>query len=553
MSASQNWHETFDVLFVGSGSAALSAALRASAGGLSCKILEKTALIGGTSAMSGAGTWIPANHHAAAAGLEDSVDDALTYLRAASPRGWQATEDDLWASFARAAPRALEFIEAATPLRFALTQEPDIMPERAGGKLRGRMLSPKPLSKWIVGSFSGKIRPSTLPHLFTYQEVYDGDLYHRPVWAALRVMHRLIWRVLSRSRAQGSALVIGLLRGCLDKGCSVSTNARVVELIKDNCTGRIIGLVADMNGARKRLRANVGVVIASGGFEWNREMLNEHFPGKLDWLGSPRSNEGDGHRMVSTVGGALAHMDQANVYPAIPTRYEGRLHGLPTIFQAEKHAIVVNRSGKRFVSEYDFNIGVAVDRRDGKTGRPEHLPAWVIADSRLLKDAPPLGWYSRKDPSWMVRASTLRELATKIGVPAEALAETVSRFNDFCADGRDLDFHRGESAWEQFKAGGPNSALGPIDRPPYLAAPFNRSILGTKGGARTNSAGQVLRADDSVIPGLYAAGLSMANPIGTLAVGPGTTIGPNLTWGFICGEALLSEKEVRQEQLAVHA
>ncbi|MBK3823721.1 FAD-binding protein [Paraburkholderia aspalathi] len=553
MNASRCWQETFDVLVVGSGSAALSAALRASAGGLSCKILEKTALIGGTSAMSGAGTWIPANYRAAAAGLEDSVDEALTYLRAASPSGWQETEDDLWASFVRAAPRALAFIETATPLRFALTREPDTMPERAGGKLRGRMLSPKPLSKWIVGSFAGKIRPSTLPHLFTYQEVYEGDLYHRPVRATLRVIHRLIWRVLSRSRAQGSALVTGLLKGCLDNGCSISTNARVVELIKDNETGRIVGLVADMNGTRKHLRGNVGVVIASGGFEWNREMLNEHFPGKLDWLGSPRGNEGDGQRMVSNVGGALAHMDQANVYPAIPTRYEGKLHGLPMIFQAEKHAIVVNRSGKRFASEYDFNIGVAVDQRDRKAGQPEHLPAWVIADSRLLKDAPPLGWYSRNDPNWMVRASTLHELATKIGVPAEALAETVARFNGFCADGRDRDFHRGESAWEQFKAGGANSALGPIDRPPYLAAPFNRSILGTKGGARTNMAGQVVRADGGVIPGLYAAGLSMANPIGTLAVGPGTTIGPNLTWGFICGEALLSETVARREQLAVHA
>jgi len=75
--------------------------------------------------------------------------------------------------------------------------------------------------------------------------------------------------------------------------------------------------------------------------------------------------------------------------------------------------------------------------------------------------------------------------------------------------------------------------------------PFNRSILGTKGGARTNEQGQVLRPDGSIISGLYAAGLAMANPIGTRAVGPGTTIGPNLTWGFICGEALLRDNRVQ--------
>jgi 3-oxosteroid 1-dehydrogenase len=70
---------------------------------------------------------------------------------------------------------------------------------------------------------------------------------------------------------------------------------------------------------------------------------------------------------------------------------------------------------------------------------------------------------------------------------------------------------------------------------------LNRSILGTKGGARTNDRGQVLRQDGGVIAGLYAAGLAMANPIGTRAVGAGTTLGPNLTWGFICAETMLQQ------------
>src|SRR5271155_5540883 len=92
---------TRDVLIVGSGSAALSAALRAAVGGLSVRVFEKTTLIGGTSAMSGGGTWIPANHHARKAGFEDSVEDAITYLRAASPADWQSEEGMLWAAFAR--------------------------------------------------------------------------------------------------------------------------------------------------------------------------------------------------------------------------------------------------------------------------------------------------------------------------------------------------------------------------------------------------------------------------------------------------------------------
>lgn len=527
-----------EVIVIGSGAAALSAALRSAVGGLRVTILEKTDRLGGTSAMSGAGTWIPANHHAAAAGIEDSTSEALEYIRSASPKGWKESEDARWTEFVRNAPAMLAFVEQHTPLRFALTDEPDTMAEQPGGKRSGRMLSPLPLRRAIAGRHARAIRRSTLPHLYTYHEVYEGDLYHRPIRATLRIAHRLAWRLLTGSRAQGSALVAGLLRGCLDHGCRVELNARVVELLADS--GGVTGVIADCGGQRRRYIARRGIVIATGGFEWDSALLQKHFPGPLDRLGSPRSNEGDGQRLAAAVGAQLAHMDQANVYPTMPTTYEGKPHGIPLIFQAEPHAIVVDRTGRRFVSEYDFNIGEAIDRRDDD-GKPLHLPAWVIADRRFLMQAPALLWYARKQRGWLVRAPSLAQLAAKIGVPAAPLEATVARYNDYCRAGKDLDFRRGESMWEQFKAGGPNSALGSIERAPFFAMPLNRSILGTKGGAMTNAKGQVLRPDGSIIAGLYAAGLSMANPIGTRAVGPGTTIGPNLTWGYICANSLLSD------------
>ena len=223
----------YDVVVAGSGSAGLSTALRAAVGGLRVAVFEKTDVLGGTSAMSGAGTWTPANHHALAAGIADSIAEAIEYIRAVCPSDWKEEEDELWVAFTRNAPRMLRFLEEHTPLRFALSEEPDIMAERSGGKTRGRMLSPRPLRKAIVGSYASRIRRSTLPHLFTYQEVYDGDLYHRPARAALRFGPRVLWRLLTNSRAQGSALVVGLLRGCLDSGCHVETNSRVVELLTD--------------------------------------------------------------------------------------------------------------------------------------------------------------------------------------------------------------------------------------------------------------------------------------------------------------------------------
>jgi 3-oxosteroid 1-dehydrogenase len=527
-----------DVLVIGSGSAALSAALRCAVGGLRVTIVEKTGKLGGTSAMSGAGTWIPANHRAAEAGVPDSPDEALAYLRAASPPGWQETEDALWAAFARDAPVMLTFVEKHTPLHFALTEEPDTMVEKQGGKRYGRMLSPLPLRRSLAAPYARSIRRSTLPHLFAYQEVYDGNLFHHPVRATLRYAHRLLWRLLTGTRAQGSALVVGLLAGCLRHGSRVELDTRAVELCVED--GTVVGAIVERDGQRRTLRARRGVVLATGGFEWDSALRNAHFPGPLDRLGSPRANTGDGQRMAEAAGAQLARMDQANVYPTLPTVYEGKPHGIPLMFHAEPHAIMVDRTGKRFVSEFDFNIGEAIDRRE-PDGTPTHLPVWLIADRRFVRHSPSFRWYARKQPGWVIEAPTLARLAEKIEVPATNLEATVARFNEFCAGGRDLDFHRGESVWEAFKAGGPGKALGAIERAPFVAMSLNRSILGTKGGARTNENGQVLREDGSVIAGLYAAGLAMANPIGTRAVGPGTTIGPNLTWGYICGTSLLSD------------
>jgi len=131
-----------DFLVIGSGCAGLTAALRASSGGLSVTIIEKAELAGGASAMSGGGVWIPANHHARAGGLTDSQEEALQYLRATAPSGWHNSEDLLWRRFVATAPAMLEFVEQNTPLHFALTDEPDPMAEYPGGKRVGRMVSP---------------------------------------------------------------------------------------------------------------------------------------------------------------------------------------------------------------------------------------------------------------------------------------------------------------------------------------------------------------------------------------------------------------------------
>lgn len=532
----------YDVVVIGTGSAACSAALRAAKGGLSVLAIEKTSKLGGTSAMSGSGVWIPANHIAAAAGVADSREEAIAYLRACQPSEWGDKEEARHQAFVQNAPDMLRFIADNTPIDFRLIDEPDPYVEAPGGKKFGRMMSPRPLSRRLLGKYAAKLRRSSLPHGFTYQENVSHDLYHQPIRAGLKMWPKLLWRWLNNAGAQGTALMTGLIRGCLDNGVEFRLETRAVALIQGE-DGRVTGVEIEAGGKRSSVSAARGVVIASGGFEWDKAMREKYFSGPFDRIGTPSGNEGDGQKMAAGIGAHMDHMEQANVYACLPTRYEGKRYGLPINFLYEPHSILVNRHGKRFVSEAHFNSGEAVDARN-EDGSPVNLPCFVIGDHRYLRTSVPFRWYASYEPDWIKKADTIEELAAKLGLPADQLRKTVERWNAFCQQGRDEDFHRGETYWERKKDGADKDGkprLRPINKGPYIGMSFNRSIIGTKGGPRTNDKAQVLRPDGSIIAGLYAAGLAMANPIGTRAVGAGTTLGPNLTWGYIAAETMLKQ------------
>lgn len=532
--------EHVDMIVVGSGAAGMTAALTAAVSGLRVLVLEKSPHVGGTSAMSGAGTWVPANHHALAEGIADTPEEAYLYLRGALPPAWRNSDDSLWREMAYAAAPMLELVEANSPLRFALTGEPDPMIEIPGAKVRGRMLSPRALSRRVAGPFAKKLRRSTLPHLMTYQEMMDPGPYLHPIRTVWKLWPELLRRIFTDSAGQGSALMAGLIAGCLAHGVDIRLAAPARELVQD-ADGRVTGVVYEQDGRARTVAARAGVLLSTGGFEWDPARYRHHFPGETDFLTSPDTNSGDGHRMAEAAGALLDRMDQANIHPALPTRYEGRMHGLPVAYHSAPHAIIVNRHGERFISEYDYNLGDTLNQR-AADGSMIHLPAWLIADRRFLARSLPFLWYGLRGRGWMRFGSSIAELARRTGLDGAKLEAAVARFNAFYAEGFDRDFARGENAWERYRSGrregAPNTTLGTIERAPFVAIPMNRSILGTKGGPRTNHRGEVLRPDFSVIEGLYCAGNAMANPIGTRSVAAGTTIGPHMTWGYICARSM---------------
>ena len=526
--------EQFDVVVVGTGAAGLSAALTAAVHGARTVVVEKASVVGGTTAMSGGCIWIPNNHHMARRGLTDSRDAALDYIRAVSPDGWHNAEEPLWAAFVDHAPKMLSFVEAHSPTRFDLNLDPDPYAEMAGGMAWGRNVSPAPIRIGQLGPWRDKVRAATMDLRIGYGEVIDNNFYANPKRHMPRLLPRLIWRKMTGAYTRGRALTIGLLKGCLDHGVEIWPDTAAKSLtLRD---GRVIGLQAERGGEAISIEAARGVILASGGFEWNPEMMAEHFPGPVEWTASPPTNTGDGQRMAAEVGSQLDHMDQALVMGTRPVIFEGRLAGEPAADYYLPHSMIVNRHGRRFVNEKQMNIGMAFAEMDPDTGTPAHLPAWRIYDSQFAARYPH-AMPNASIPGNRFEAATLEELSAQIDVDAAGLVETARRFCAFARAGADDDFGRGASVWDRERGADPDHepspTLGTIEKPPFYAMPFKASFLGTKGGARTNARAEVLNQQGEVIRGLYAAGNVMANPFGSKGVGAGTTLGPCLTWGYI--------------------
>ena len=490
-------------------------------------------------------TWVPCHHHCHEIGLSDTPAEALEYIRAAAPEGWHNVEEPLWAAFVEHAPRMLAFLEAHTPLRFAPNREPDPYAELPGAKPFGRNLSPRPLRIALLGRFGHRLRkpPRLLRRSINYEEVIDSNLYVNPRRKILPYLPRIAWRVLSGRRTMGNALVIGLLKGCLDNGCTIWPATRAQRLIRRS--GRVVGVEVMQDQRPLRVDAAMGVVLASGGFEWNPEMMAEHFPGPVEWTASPNIQTGDGQRMAAEAEAMLDRMDQALIQCTSPSFHAGDNWGEPALDHLLPHSMIVNRLGQRFVNEKQINIGLAFAERDPETGLPIHAPAWRIYDRQYAAKYP----HALPPPQPGVRfeVGSLEGLAGAIGVEPENLVATARRFSEFARTGVDLDFRRGESLWDRThvvdRRHGPNPTLGTIERPPFYAMAFKPGFLATKGGARTNRNGQVLESSGDVIPGLYAAGNAMANPFGSKGIGAGTTLGPCLTWGYICGRDVVNRAD----------
>jgi succinate dehydrogenase/fumarate reductase flavoprotein subunit len=204
---------------------------------------------------------------------------------------------------------------------------------------------------------------------------------------------------------------------------------------------------------------------------------------------------------------------------------------------------IVDSSGQRFMNESASYTDCGHWQYERNATAPA-IPSWLVIDSRHRRYYPfgailP-GMTPKKvlGPDFMIKAASLEELAAACGIDAKGLRATAQRFARFAEQGRDEDFHRGDSAYDRVYSDPrvkPNPNLGTVAKAPFYAVRVWPGDLGTKGGLLTDEHARVLREDGSVMASLYAAGNTSASVMGRTYPGRGSTIGPAMTFGMIAG------------------
>ena len=492
-------HEA-DVVVIGTGAAGMVAALAAHDVGARVLLVEKSDRVGGTTAVSGGVVWVPCNHHMTE---PDSRAEALGYvLRLADGR----SDEAMIGAWLDAAPKMVRWVEEKTPVSFtSLARYPDYHPELPGGKTGGRSLDPGLFDTHKLGAWKDKLRRSPVFGMtaMSVTEATEWGVFSKPTKLPYKLLAK---RYTEGLVCYGGALAGGLLAALLERKIEPMLSTPARELLVED--GRVVGLRAGAGtiGARR------GVILASGGFEWNRELCARFLGGPLTHPNSPPGNDGDGLKLAMSVGADLGNMTEAWWAPSVTIpgeEYDGRpLNRGDFSIRSLPHSLIVNRRGVRFCNEaQNYNDLMkpffAFDPRGYE--RP-NLPAWLVLDQQFVERYMLLTWLpGMKLPEWIVRADTLEDLAGKVGIDAAGLAATVRAFNRGAVEGRDAEFGRGENVYDHFYGDPdhqPNPNLGTVEKGPFYALQIHPGAIGTKGGPRIDADARVLLvpADREVAP-----------------------------------------------------
>lgn len=545
-------HEV-DVLVVGSGNGALTAAVCNHAMGTkSVLVVEKSDKYGGSSARSGGGIWVPCSRYAKAAGAEDSYEDAFRYVKAVTPE--DRFREDMVSTYLKNAPKMLDFLYDNSQVRYeSLPIYPDYHTYLPGSRPGHRSHEPATVSGKVLAEHFDDLEPNggLIGGRYMFKQT-DMRTVSFTKWKRSFLFLRLgivywldiFWWLKhkpTRWLTMGAAGVARLFGSMLDRNISIWLSSPMEELIVEG--GRVVGAVVTHEGVTKRVKANKAVVLGAGGFEHNQEMRDQYLPKptKAAWSIGTTHNTGDGIRAGQKIGAQTALMDGAwwcntqetpgDAYPLLQLA----LRGYPG-------SIVVNREGKRYINEA-IDYVTTGNKFYGQIAEGADLdPSYIIFDANFKTTFPIFPFIGPDslvpkelfESGAVARGESLRELAEKLDINPDGLEQTVTQFNEYAAEGRDRDFGRGDSVYENYFGDPrvePNCNLGPIQQGPYYAIRSDQGDMGTHGGLLTDPNGQVVHENGEPIVGLYAVGNCCAAVLPAYA-GPGSTLGPAMTFAY---------------------
>jgi len=554
-----------DVLVVGTGAGGLSAAVTAGTEGLKVLVVEKDAKYGGTTATSGGAVWVAASPTAARQGVKDTIAEARTYLQACAEKYGRGEYDQRVDTYLANAPRMMEYMEARTRMRWMqVAFFPDYHPELPGAHDQARTVNPlqydaqqlpadlrrKLKWPWLRITFAGiQVSTSTNEQYHFYHAASSPRSALYVAWLLVKQVRDVALYGRSRRLVNGNG-VIGRLAGtCHDLGIPIWVSSPATELVMTG--GRVTGALVDHEGTPIRVIARKGVVLATGGFSYDQERVKKlyphvrrgarHFP-----IGTP-ADTGDGARMAEAVGAAFgADVSNPTAYaPAtpVPERGGGSLNLPHQRTYGKPGAIAVTRAGVRFTNDacgyHDMVQAMIRACEDEK-----EVEAFVICDHPTLRKYGfgitvrpyPYPIFPHLRKGYLFKGATLAELARNAGIDGAALAATVARFNEGAREGRDPEFHRGETEFDRCQGDPqvkPNPSLAPIEKGPFYALLMVPGDTGSFAGLKTDRHAQVLDTAARPIPGLYAVGNDMESIFGGDYPGGGITIGPAMVFGYI--------------------
>jgi succinate dehydrogenase/fumarate reductase flavoprotein subunit len=560
-SDSGGWQKEIDVLVIGSGAAGLTAALVAATEGARTLLCEKTDLIGGTSARSGGTLWIPASDQTNRAGMADTKEVGLRYLRNEIP---QPEAAERLAVYIDTGPEAINYLEHKSEVHlYAIPGHPDYRPH-PGAATGGRPLGPIPFDGRKLGADFTLLRPPIKEWtIFGGMMVGREDIPHlvgafkRPesFWYTTKLLVRYAADRLRYNRGTrlvlGNALVGRFFFSLRQAGSEIWTKAEPTELVREG--NRVVGAVVSHEGASVRIRVKKGVVLATGGFshglEWRRKLMTGGFVGQRSV--AFEGNKGNGLDLATKVGAAIDQKHDAPAFLVVLSFMQGAA-GRESLWihsydRGKPHLIIVNKEGKRFANEATayHNFVLAMYAANA-------VPAYLVCDRTQIRKygcglirpgTPFIEKYVRR--GYLTRGNTIRELAMASGIEPAGLEQTVGAYNEACTTGVDDPFHKGESRYDKNSgdaANTPNPCMGPLVDPPFYMVKLWPGDIGTSIGLETDENGRAVSSDGTPIEGLYACGNDMSSVMRGHYPGPGVTLGPAVVFAYRAAMQIVHNK-----------